>query len=53
MELVINLLVIAIMVLAILNVVVRMAQMDRRYARRVRQEFDDKSYLRGDHWGDR
>jgi len=53
MEFLINLFIVAIVVLAIANVVVRMAQMDRRYAAEVRREFDNKSYLRGDRWDDR
>lgn len=57
MELLINLLIAAIVVLAIANFVVRMALMDRAYAARVRSEYETKSYLRGERpnsrWDDR
>ena len=48
----INLCIALIVVLAIANFVVSIARMDQRYAAKVRQEFEKKSYLRGEHWDD-
>ncbi len=48
MDLVINVLVASDILLAILLVVVGMAQMDSRYARRVRAENTRKAILRGE-----
>ena len=47
MDLLINLLTLTNFVLAILLVVVHMAQMDRAYAAQVRAEHERKSLLRG------